>query len=83
MCRSNGMSKWRDNLKAEDKEKWMNWVKNCKKEQYDKFLERRKEIRKLRNEKRLSNIENKKRKLLRAAQEKEDICKKVNDIGGR
>ena len=82
MCRSNGMSRWRDNLKFEEKEKWMNWVKTCKKQHHAQFLERRKEIRKLCNEKRLSKIENKKRKLIKTGEEKEDLCRKVNDIGG-
>ena len=45
-------------------------------------MEGRKEIRKLRNEKRLSKIENKKRKLIKTGEEKEDLCRKVNDIGG-
>ena len=82
MCRSNDMPRWRDSLNPAEKEKWMNWVKTCKKQHHTNFLQRRKEIRKLRNEKRLSKIENKKRKLLRAAEEKEDICQHVNAFGG-
>ena len=82
MCRSNRMSFWRDHLTEFDKNMWMNWVKSCKKDHYKMFVERRAEIKKLRNEKRLVTIEGRRMKEVRIAQAKEEVSKEINDYGG-
>ena len=82
MCRSNKMSSWRDRLSEFDKELWMNWVRKCKKEHYKMFIERRAEIRKLLNEKRLASIEARKQKEIRMAKVREDLVKEIQDYGG-
>ena len=82
MCKSNRMSQWRDSLSNSQKDYWMNWVKKSRKKHYKQFIERRKVIRKLRNDKRLSKLENKKRKEIRIRQAKVDLCSKIESFGG-
>ena len=82
MCRSNRMKQWRDCLSHSEKDYWMNWVKKCRKKHYKQFVERRKVIRKLRNDKRLSKIENRKRKEIRIRQVKVDLCSAIENYGG-
>ena len=82
MCKSNKTQLWRESLNYTDREKWMNWAKKPRKDHYKQFLERRKIIRKLRNEKRLSKIENKKRKEIQIRKTKEELCKKIENYGG-
>ena len=62
MCKSNRMSQWRDSLSNSQKDYWMNWVKKSRKKHYKQLIERRKVTRKLRNDKRLSKLENKKKR---------------------
>ena len=54
MCKSNKTCQWRDGLIETEREKWMNWAKESRNDHYRQFVERRKIIRRLRNEKRLS-----------------------------
>ena len=82
MCRNNKMSAWRDELSTFDRNKWMDWVKICKKEHYEAFLKKRAELRKLRDDKRLENIAEKKRKAIRAGEEREAISKRISEFGG-
>ena len=82
MCKSNKMKTWRDNLSETKKDYWMNWVKKSRKKHYMEFVERRKIIRKLRNDKRLTKLENKKRKEVKIRKVKEDLCTKIEKYGG-
>ena len=74
MCKSNKTQQWRDGLSETEREKWMNWAKKTRNDHYKQFVERRKIIRRLRNEKRLSKIENKKRKKIQIRRTKEELC---------
>ena len=47
-------------LNVEKKDFWMSWVRKNRKKYNKIFVEKRKEIRKLRKEKRLSKLEDKK-----------------------
>ena len=60
----------------------MNWAKTNRNDHYKHFVERRKIIRRLRNEKRLSKIENKKRKEMQIRKTKEELCTKIENYGG-
>ena len=73
---------WRDGLIETEREKWMNWAKKSRNDHYKQFVERRKIIRRLRNEKRLSKIENKKRKEMQIRKTKEELCKNIENYGG-
>ena len=63
MCRSNNMSVWRDKLTLFDRNRWMDWVKKCRKEHFEAFVKKRGELRKLRNDKRIEHLQEKKKKL--------------------
>ena len=82
MCKSNNMKKWRDNLNESNKDYWMDWVKKTRKQHYKKFVERRQKIRELRNDKRLSKVENKKRKEIKLHRIKEELSSKIQRYGG-
>ena len=82
MCKSNKTQLWRDSLNDTEREKWMNWAKKNRINHYKQFVERRKIIRKLRNEKRLNKIENKKRKEIQIRKTKEELCTKIENYGG-
>ena len=56
--------------------------KKPRNDHYQQFVERRKIIRRLRNEKRLSKIENKKRKEMQIRKTKEELCIKIENYGG-
>ena len=82
MCKSNKMKRWRDNLDENNKNYWMNWVKKTRKQHYEEFVRRRQKIQELRNDKRLSKIEDKKRREIRLHQIKEELCKKIEKYSG-
>ena len=82
MCKSNNTQQWRDKLSKNEKDHWMNWAKSQRKVHHQQFLEKLKKIRKLRNEKRLTKIENKKRKAIKLREIKEEICKDIIQYGG-
>ena len=79
MCKSNKTQQWRDGLSETERAKWMNWAKQNSNDHYKHFIERRKIIRRLRNEKRLSKIENKKRKEMQIRKTKEELCTKIEN----
>ena len=56
--------------------------KKKRNDHYKQFVERRKIIRRLCNEKRLSKIENKKRKEIQIRKTKEELCIKIENYGG-
>ena len=82
MCKSNKMISWRDSLTDSKKEELMNWAKQHRLQHYQQFVMRRKCIRKLRNEKRLTKVENKKRRDVQVRKLKEELCLQIKKIGG-
>ena len=56
--------------------------KKKRNDHYKHFIERRNIIRRLRNEKRLSKLENKKRKEMQIRKTKEELCTKIENYGG-
>ena len=82
MCKPNKTQQWRDGLSETAREKRMNWAKRTRNGHYKQFVERRKVIRRLRNEKRLSKIENKKRKEIQIRKAKGELCIKIENYGG-
>ena len=82
MCRTNKMSAWRNRLNDVDKDKLMNWVRKSKKEHYMMFIDRRKKIQQIRNQRRIDTVEGKRQKEINAAQERSDLSQKIQKMGG-
>ena len=82
MNRSNKTSEWRKNLSPEKRSLMMKWARESASKQYQLFKQRRIELRKAKNEKRLDKIEEARKKECRNRLIKERLCAEISQYGG-
>ena len=80
--RSNETSEWRKNLTPENRSLIMKWTREFASKQYQLFEQRRIEIRKAKNEKRLNKIQEAKKKECRDRLMKERLCAEISQHDG-
>ena len=82
MNRSNKTSEWRKNLSPEKRSLMMKWARESASNQYQLFTQRRIELRKATNEKRLDKIEDARQKECRNRLIKERLYAEISQYGG-
>ena len=82
MNRSNKTSEWRKNLTPENRFLIMKWTRESASKQYQLFEQRRIEIRKSKNEKRLNKIQEAKKKECRDRLMNERLCAEISQHDG-
>ena len=81
MNRSKKTSEWRKNLSPEKRSLMMKWPRESASKQYQLFKQRRIELRKAKNEKRLDKIEEARKKECRNRLIKERLCAEISQYG--
>ena len=79
---SNKTSEWGENLIPEKRSLMMKWARESPSKQYQLFEQRRIELRKAKNEKRLDKIEKARKKECRNRLIKERLCAEISQYGG-
>ena len=69
-------------LSAEKKSKIMKWARESVRSQYEAFVNRRSEVWRIKDEKRLGKLEAKRKREVKSLQEKEKLCAKISEVGG-
>ena len=82
MNRSKKTSEWRKNLSPEKRSLMMKWPRESASKQYQLFKQRRIELRKAKNEKRLDKIEEARKKECRDRLIKERLSAEISQYGG-
>ena len=82
MNRANKTPEWRKKLTHEKRSLMMQWARESVSKQYQGFKQRRIEIRKAKNEKRLDKIEEARKKESRTRLMKEKFCAEISKYGG-
>ena len=82
MNRSNKTSEWRKNMSPEKRSLMMKWARESASKQYQLFKQRRIELRKAKNEKRLHKIEEARKKECRNRLLKERLCSEISQYCG-
>ena len=82
MNRSNKTAEWRKNLSPEKRSLMLKWARESASKQYQLFKQRRIELRKAKNEKRLDKIEEARKKECRNRLIKERLCAEISQYGG-
>ena len=81
MNRTNKTPEWRKKLTLEKRSLMMKWARESVSKQYQDFKQRRAEIRKAKNEKRLDKIEEARKKESRTRLMKEKLCAEISKYG--
>ena len=82
MNRTKKTPEWRKILTPEKRSLTMKWARESVSKQYQDFKQRRMEIRKAKNEKRLDKIEQTRKKESRRRLTKEKLCAEISKYGG-